>query len=132
MWPFTEKKIVRIFITMRKCNFSFSPHFRRSEGILLNFLSYLQAETKSEKLQPNFGKLSGCENQGLMMGSCCSIHFVVMSASGNLLQTRCPLHPQFVLFYILPPSDQCDLKTKKGSDQNSRRFCHVGTKMARR
>lgn len=26
MWPFTEKKIVRIFITIRKCNFSFSFH----------------------------------------------------------------------------------------------------------
>lgn len=113
MWPFTEKKMVRIFITIRKCNFSFSPHFRWSEGILLNFLFYLQAETKSEKLQPDFGKFSGCENQGLMMGSCCSMHFVVMCASGNPLQTRSPLQPHFVLFCILPPSDQNGLKTKK-------------------
>lgn len=49
-----------------------------------------------------------------MMGSCCSIYFVVMSASGNLLQTRCPLHTHFVLFYILPPSDQNGLETEKG------------------
>lgn len=59
-----------------------------------------------------------------MMGSCFSMHFVVIRASGNLLQTRCPLQPHFVLIHILP--------SEKVSDQNDGRFCPVGTKLARR